>query len=299
MGPRRGRLLTQPTGWCAGMIRRMKQTIMTAVVAASMLALGACSSTDDDGAALTPNAELGMTQTVKGADWEAEVTVADLITREMDYYGDIKAERQYRAAVTVKSVSGDTPLASNAFTATVADGSSLTISIGSESDDIQPGDVPAGQQRAGMVTWTGQPGLLVKEIEFVPDGLFPVATWKTATAPESAQPSRMPNHDEVVATKTPAATPTTTAASAPTVDAPVVTQAPAVPTLQQIEPTYEAPAAPATKAPVGFTGAPNGAPVPLTGKVVDHCLGAPMYQTGTTVFTDGTTGWTEQCAYSG
>ncbi|NKS64139.1 hypothetical protein GS493_18290 [Rhodococcus hoagii] len=77
---------------------------MTAVVAASMLALGACSRTDDD-AALTPNAELGMTQTVKGGDWEAEVTVADLITREMDYYGDIKAERQYRAAVTVKSVS--------------------------------------------------------------------------------------------------------------------------------------------------------------------------------------------------
>lgn len=298
MGPRRGRRLTQPTGWCAGMIRRMKRTIMAAVVAASVLALGACSSTDDDDAASAPKAELGTTQTVKGADWEAEVTVADLITREMDYYGDIKPERQYRAAVTVKSVSGDTPLASNAFTATVADGSSLTISIGSDSDDIQPGDVPAGQQRSGMVTWTGQPGLQVKEIEFVPDGLFSVATWTTSAAPEAAAPSRMPNHDEVVATKTPAAAPTTSAVAASTVEAPV-TQAPVATTMQQIEPTYEAPAAPVTKAPVGFTGAPNGAPAPLTGKVVDHCLGAPMYQTGTTVFTDGTTGWTEQCAYGG
>ena len=38
------------------------------------------------------------------------------------------------------------------------------------------------------------------------------------------------------------------------------------------------------------------APAPLTGKVIDHCMTDPMYQTGTTMFTDGTTGWTEQCA---
>lgn len=191
----------------------MKKTITAFAVVASVLALGACSSTDTDAAASTPTAELGATQTVKGSDWEAEVTVADLITREMDYYGDIKPERQYRAAVTVKSVAGETPLASNAFTATVADGSSLNISIGGESDEIESGDVPAGQQRSGMVTWTGQPGLQVKEIAFVPDGLLPAATWTTSSAPASAAPSRMPNHDEVVATKTPEPAATTTAAA--------------------------------------------------------------------------------------
>lgn len=267
---------------------------MAAAVAAAVLALGACSSTDDDDAASAPTAELGTTQTVKGADWEAEVTVADLITREMDYYGDIKPERQYRAAVTVNSVSGDTPLASNAFTATVADGSSLTISIGSDSDDIQPGDVPAGQQRAGMVTWTGQPGLQIKEIEFVPDGLFPVATWTTSAAPESAAPSRMPNHDEVVATKTP--TTSTTAAPAP---APAATQAPIETTVDDVAPTYTAPTTQKQQPPIGFTGAPNQAPAPLVGKTVDYCMDQSQYQRGTTKFTDGTTGWTEQCAYGG
>lgn len=48
--------------------------------------------------------------------------------------------------------------------------------------------------------------------------------------------------------------------------------------------------------PVGYTGAPVGDPQPLVGKVVDYCMTDPMYQTGTTMFTDGTTGWTQECA---
>ncbi|GAA4809757.1 MULTISPECIES: nuclear transport factor 2 family protein [Tomitella] len=49
--------------------------------------------------------------------------------------------------------------------------------------------------------------------------------------------------------------------------------------------------------PVGFTGAPRGEPQPLTGKTIDYCMDDPtMYQPGTTMFTDGTTGWTQDCA---
>lgn len=72
---------------------------------------------------------------------------------------------------------------------------------------------------------------------------------------------------------------------------PAQTEAPYVPTTVVV-PTVES----IPDAPVGFTGAPNGAPAPLTGKVIDHCMTDPMYQTGTTMFTDGTTGWTQQCA---
>lgn len=56
---------------------------------------------------------------------------------------------------------------------------------------------------------------------------------------------------------------------------------------------------PATEAPIGFTGAPIGDPQPLVGKAIDHCMTGPMYQSGTTMFTDGTTEWTEQCAAGG
>lgn len=66
------------------------------------------------------------------------------------------------------------------------------------------------------------------------------------------------------------------------------------PTGQQPPATDEQPAPGAP--PVGYTGAPNGPPQPLVGKVVDYCMTDPMYQTGTTMFTDGTTGWTQECA---
>ncbi|MCD2105130.1 hypothetical protein O4214_19650 [Rhodococcus erythropolis] len=72
---------------------------------------------------------------------------------------------------------------------------------------------------------------------------------------------------------------------------PVRTEVPPVPTTVAVPKVESTP-----EAPVGFTGAPNGAPAPLTGKVIDHCMTDPMYQTGTTMFTDGTTGWTQQCA---
>ncbi|MDV7136192.1 hypothetical protein [Williamsia muralis] len=65
------------------------------------------------------------------------------------------------------------------------------------------------------------------------------------------------------------------------------------------EPTYEAPIeAPVVseEPPIGYTAAPTGEPTPLPGKEIDYCMNGPTYQTGTTMFTDGTTGWTQECA---
>ncbi|APE10995.1 MULTISPECIES: acyltransferase [unclassified Rhodococcus (in: high G+C Gram-positive bacteria)] len=59
-------------------------------------------------------------------------------------------------------------------------------------------------------------------------------------------------------------------------------------------PAVEAPAA--EQPPVGYTGAPIGDPQPLVGKVIDYCMDPSVSQTGTTQFTDGTTGWTQECA---
>lgn len=80
---------------------------------------------------------------------------------------------------------------------------------------------------------------------------------------------------------------------------PAVTEAPAVvestPTVVQTQPAVVE-SQPASAPPVGFTGAPNGDPQPLVGKVIDYCMDGDMYQPGTTQFTDGTTGWTQDCA---
>lgn len=78
-----------------------------------------------------------------------------------------------------------------------------------------------------------------------------------------------------------------------------VEQAPAVevtPTVAQTPAAAEVETQPATAPPVGYTAGPVGDPQPLVGKVIDYCLGGDLYQVGTTQFTDGTTGWTQECA---
>ncbi len=74
-------------------------------------------------------------------------------------------------------------------------------------------------------------------------------------------------------------------------DTPTTAAAPNTPTTAPGDVTG-APASP----PIGFTGEPKGDPQPLVGKVIDHCMNGPEYQRGTTAFTDGTTGWTQECA---
>jgi|GEM_PF-5697959 len=59
--------------------------------------------------------------------------------------------------------------------------------------------------------------------------------------------------------------------------------------------TSELPAQPAQL--VDDATAPPAPPVQDTGQTTSHCLtDHTLYQRGTTVFTDGTTGWTKQCA---
>lgn len=57
----------------------------------------------------------------------------------------------------------------------------------------------------------------------------------------------------------------------------------------------ETPATTTTAPPIGFTGAPVGPPQPLHGKTIAECM-TGNYEPGTTLFTDGTTGWTQECA---
>lgn len=47
---------------------------------------------------------------------------------------------------------------------------------------------------------------------------------------------------------------------------------------------------------MGYTEAPGQtAPTPME-KVIDYCGDPSIHETGTTFFTDGTSGWTQQCA---
>lgn len=47
---------------------------------------------------------------------------------------------------------------------------------------------------------------------------------------------------------------------------------------------------------VGFTEAPGAAEPSIMDKVIDHCGDPAIHERGTTFFTDGTTGWTQECS---
>lgn len=92
------------------------------------------------------------------------------------------------------------------------------------------------------------------------------------------------------------------AAASPTDEA---EQAPAA---EQNTPVYEAPAeaeapvqAPApthqeAEPVIGYTEAPGQVEPQVMEKQIASCGDSSIHQTGTTFFTDGTTGWTENCA---
>lgn len=64
-----------------------------------------------------------------------------------------------------------------------------------------------------------------------------------------------------------------------------------------VEAPAPTPAAPAAPAPVvGMTEAPGHAQPSAMNKTVQSCGDVTLHQTGTTFFTDGTSGWTQQCA---
>ena len=121
-------------------------------------------------------------------------------------------------------------------------------------------------------------------------GSAPATVTKTITVPASKPAAQRPSR------------PTTTSAVAPAAGAAaqqtIVQQAPQpiyepapVPTIYNPEPDRLEP-----DVPLGFTAAPTGSPQPLWDKSISYCMDDPVYKRGTTMFADGTTGWTSECA---
>lgn len=121
-------------------------------------------------------------------------------------------------------------------------------------------------------------------------GSAPATVTKTITVPASKPAAQRPSR------------PTTTSAVAPAAGAAaqqtIVQQAPQpiyepapVPTIYNPEPDRLEP-----DVPLGFTAAPTGSPQLLWDKSISYCMDDPVYERGTTMFADGTTGWTSECA---
>lgn len=142
--------------------------------------------------------------------------------------------------------------------------------------------------------WMGsiQPGDTELRIHYmdVPEGASEIrltetrngARWQFAL-PESLSASEEPS-------TSPEAPASNSAGTQEAAITPIQTAAPAVE-------SYAPVPSPAAAAPVmGFTGAPGVDPIKPLDKTISHCGDPMMYQTGTTFFTDGTTGWTETCS---
>ena len=82
------------------------------------------------------------------------------------------------------------------------------------------------------------------------------------------------------------------------VEQPAMPAAPAQETLVQESPVQAVPVeqTPATPPVRGFTGAPSVSEITELDKTISHCGDPSIHQTGTTFFTDGTSGWTENCS---
>ena len=89
------------------------------------------------------------------------------------------------------------------------------------------------------------------------------------------------------ATPAPAATQATESADAPASEASAT-----VVTEQTLPPTEAEPAEPV----IGFTEAPGNEAPHVMDKQIASCGDPSIHETGTTFFTDGTSGWTQQCA---
>ncbi|WCZ36957.1 hypothetical protein CHEID_07120 [Corynebacterium heidelbergense] len=95
------------------------------------------------------------------------------------------------------------------------------------------------------------------------------------------------------APKAPPAPQTTTVTASSSVTMGSAAAGEPAPTLGQ-EDAAEPPKEP--EGPIGFTEAPGQAQPSAMNKTIARCGEPGMYQRGTTFFTDGTSGWTVQCA---
>lgn len=84
-----------------------------------------------------------------------------------------------------------------------------------------------------------------------------------------------------------------TAAEEGVADAPAPEPAPAVAPAPAPAP---APVQPEADPVIGFTEAPGVAQPTAMNKTISHCGDPGLHETGTTFFTDGTSGWTQTCA---
>lgn len=135
--------------------------------------------------------------------------------------------------------------------------------------------VIAGQKaRAVMEFWAADlPATITLTEPYEPNDY--VWSVPAPTTSESSQPDQTPVENAV----------------APTI--------PATPTPPATPAAPVSPVAPATSAPdqvIGFTGAPGVDSPRVLDKTIERCGDVALHQTGTTFFTDGTTGWTETCS---
>lgn len=275
----------------------MKKIIITIAAAASVLALGACSSTDSNApdATTTAAASAAADETVAvGTPFDVKdrngrtlgnVTIIDVEKNPVcaTEYGDVAPPRGTFVAVQARLVTMPDHDETKFMRMTSRDFSTVTTSgvtkdAEPESDLCIAGWDKFSKPLTASSTYEGWVLLDVPDA----DGTLRYRPQYSLNGPTYTVANLAEARDGGGTASAPA-----TSVSAPQQNAP-----------QQAETTPEsAPAA--ESAPIGFTGAPNGAPQPLVGKVIGHCMTGPMYQTGTTMFTDGTTGWTQQCANGG
>lgn len=258
----------------------MNKIIVAAAGIAALLVATGCSSSDDGGATSAPATSSPQAAASHRPGDAIEIFYrsgkANVTVGALEWKSGVNGEPLLSTKVRISATEDTFPASWQNFRAVTRQGESLTYQPGGPHDDLmQEANVPAGEVLEKSVAWTDFEGREVATVSFLSlDTGQPLATWEVA----------MP-------TATPAAAPEATVEPEP---APVLTVAPPV---DEVDIEYTTTFAP--QAPVGLTGAPNVAPAPLLDKTIDHCMNGPSYQRGTTMFTDGTTGWTEQCANGG
>jgi hypothetical protein len=251
----------------------MKRTLI-AVVGATALILAGCSSEGGDNETASSAAPSTEDGTAIHAPTD-EVTFDDGVKFKLTGWGsytdaDASTPVVYtvlygQAANTGADVANWEPMAT--FVPEGHDSVDYTVL-----EDLDPGveGVFRGGSTADVSWGFAMPAAALKSGTFT---LFGSTNW---FGDFSVLPQRTPPAPVVEPTTT-TPTPTPTFEPEPTVE-------------ETVEETVEA------DPPVGYTGAPTGPPTALPEKAIAYCMDDPVYQKGTTMFTDGTTGWTQECA---